>query len=253
MHSKPLFALLPLAAMAALFSSVAIAQSAEPAAPPSDEVLETVTITAQKREEKLQDVPIAVTAFSKTQLQNRGIENIADLSALAPGLQISKSPANDSISQISIRGNAEINPAIYWDPAVGIYIDGVYLGKSQGTVFDVVDLYRVEVLRGPQGTLYGRNTIGGAINLVTRAPSGQWGGELSTELGNYGQFANKVSVDLPAFGIAKLSVAARSEERDGWIKGSDFSSAKELNDRDNLGLRVAADIAFTPDFLAAWR
>ena len=252
MHSKSLRAMLPLAAVAATFSNAAVAQ-AEQAPSQSGEVLETVTVTAQKREEKLQDVPIAITAFSKTQLQNRGIENIADLSALAPGLQVSKSPANDSISQISIRGNAEINPAIYWDPAVGIYLDGVYLGKSQGTVFDVVELNRVEVLRGPQGTLYGRNTIGGAINLVTRAPSGQWSGELSTELGNYGQFANKISADLPAFGIAKLSVAARSEQRDGWVKTTPGSSVDELNDRDNLGLRVAADIAFTPDFLAALR
>ena len=251
MRNKSGVVLLSLSGLAMLSSAV----SAQPTEPPAQasEVLETVTVTAQKREEKLQDVPIAITAFNKTQLQNRGIENIADLSALAPGLQVSKSPANDSISQISIRGNAEINPAIYWDPAVGIYLDGVYLGKSQGTVFDVVELNRVEVLRGPQGTLYGRNTIGGAINLVTRAPSGTWGGELSSELGNYGQFANKVSADLPAFGIAKLSIAARSEERDGWVKATPGSSVKELNDRDSLGLRLAADIAVTPDFLAALR
>ena len=249
MRSKPCIALLSVGGLAAL-SGIAAAQ-APAAEPQSVEVLEAVTVTAQKREQKLQDVPIAVTAFTKNQLQSRGIENVADLSALAPGLQVSRSPANDSISQISIRGNAEINPAIYWDPAVGIYLDGVYLGKSQGTVFDVVDLYRVEVLRGPQGTLYGRNTIGGAINLITRPPTGEWGGELTTELGNYGNFTNKVSADLPAFGIAKLSVAARSEKRDGWIKTTPGSSVNELNDRDNLGIRVAADIAFTPDFLAS--
>lgn len=248
MRNKTGLALLSLAAL----SSAALAQTPEPAAQPS-EVLETVKVTAQKREEKLQDVPIAVTAFSKNQLQARGIETIADLNALAPGLQISKSPANDSISQISIRGNAQINPAIYWDPAVGIYLDGVYLGKSQGSVFEVVDLNRVEVLRGPQGTLYGRNTIGGAINLVTRAPSGVWSGDATTEFGNYSQFANKISADLPTWGIAKISLAARSETRDGWVKARPGSSVDELNDRDNLGLRIAADLALAPGWLAALR
>ncbi len=219
----------------------------------SPTVLEVVTVTSQKREQKLQDVPISITAIGKAQLESRGIGNVADLSALAPGLQVSRSPANDGISQIAIRGNAEINPAIYWDPAVGIYLDGVYLGKSQGSVFDVVELYRVEVLRGPQGTLYGRNTIGGAINLVTRAPTGEWGGQLSTELGNYGGWTNKVSMDLPAFGIARLSVAARNEKRDGWVKTTPGSSVSELNDRSSNGVRIAADIDFTPELLAQFR
>jgi iron complex outermembrane receptor protein len=212
-----------------------------------------VTVTAQKREQSLLEVPIAVTAMGKTELNRRGVENVADLSALAPGLQVSRSPANDSISQIAIRGNSEINPAIYWDPAVGIYLDGVYLGKSQGTVFDVVELNRVEVLRGPQGTLYGRNSIGGAINLVTRAPSGQLGGELALEAGNFGAFAQKLSVDLPQMGRLKLSLAARSEQRDGWVEGRRASAVDEFNDRDSHGLRLAADMAISSSLQAAYR
>ena len=233
----------------ALITQAAQAQEA----PDTATVLDKVTVTAQKREQSLQEVPIAITAIGKAQLSSRGIDNVADLSALAPGLQVSRSPANDSISQIAIRGNSEINPAIYWDPAVGIYLDGVYLGKSQGTVFDVVDLNRVEVLRGPQGTLYGRNTIGGAINLVTRAPSGKFGGELGLEAGNFGAFAQKLSVDLPAYGRAKFSIAARSEQREGWVEGARGSSVDEFNDRSSHGLRFAADVQVSEKLLAAYR
>lgn len=110
------------------------------------EALGQVVVTAQKREQKLQDVPIAVTAITAKELESRGIQDIADLSALSPGLQVEKSPANGSISQVAIRGNVQINPAIYWDTAVGVYMDGVYLGKSQGSAFDVVDLNQ---LSGP--------------------------------------------------------------------------------------------------------
>lgn len=253
MRRKPRLVLLSLSALSALCGPAQAQAPSETAPDSGSTVLETVTVTAQKREEKLQEVPIAITAMNKAQLQARGIDNVADLSALAPGLQVSRSPSNDSISQIAIRGNSEINPAIYWDPAVGIYIDGVYLGKSQGTVFDVVDLQRVEVLRGPQGTLYGRNTIGGAINLVTRPPTGEWGGEVSTDVGNYGAWVRKASVDLPAFGIAKLSFAARSEQRDGWVETEAGSSVSEMNDRHSNGFRFAADIDFSKDFQAALR
>lgn len=217
------------------------------------ETLGQVVVTAQKREQKLQDVPIAVTAITAKELESRGIQDIADLSALAPGLQVEKSPANGSISQVAIRGNVQINPAIYWDTAVGVYMDGVYLGKSQGSVFDVVDLNRVEVLRGPQGTLYGRNTIGGAINLVTRKPTGVFGGDASLSVGNYGAHVEKLSLDLPKFGIASISLGAISDQRDGWVTTTPGSSVDQLNNRGNTGFRLAANLALTRDLQADYR
>lgn len=126
-----------------------------------------------------------MTGFSQDQLEARHISNIGDSNALTPGLQINKTISNSTISQISIRGITQINPAIYWDPAVGAYVDGVYIGKSLGSTIDVVDLERVEVLRGSQDTLYARNTLAGAINLVIRVPSGQPSGRASLEAGNY--------------------------------------------------------------------
>ena len=217
------------------------------------ETIEEVVVTAQRREEKLQDVPLAVTAFSPDQLQSRGIEDVTDLSALAPGLRIAKTPSNNTISQISIRGVTQINPAIYWDPAVGIYVDGVYIGKAQGSVFDVVDLTAVEVLRGPQGTLYGRNTLAGAINLRTRAPSGVFGGSANVEVGNYNSLVQKANLDLPQWGVARVSVGVRSERRDGWVKTERTSAVSELNNRNNDAFRVAADFDFSDRFKAEYR
>ena len=220
---------------------------------PPAEALGAVVVTAQKRQQNLQDVPIAVTAFTASQLESRRIEEVTDLSALAPGLQVEASPANGSISQVAIRGNVEINPAIYWDPAIGIYMDGVYLGKSQGSVFDVVDLERVEVLRGPQGTLYGRNTIGGAINLITRQPSGQFSGDASLEIGNYNSQVEKLSLDLPKFGIASISLGAVAEHRDGWVSTTSDSPVTSLNNRGNNGLRFAVNLALLPGLQADYR
>lgn len=229
-------------------------QQAQPAEEKSDDGrIEEVVVTAQRREEKLQEVPLAVTAFTPDQIESRGIGNVADLSALAPGLQISKTTSNTTISQISIRGVTQINPAIYWDPAVGIYVDGVYIGKAQGSVFDVVNLAAVEVLRGPQGTLYGRNTLAGAINLRTQSPTGVFGGSATVEAGNYNALVQKASVDLPQWGIAKISFGVRSERRDGWVDTTRTSSVSELNNRHNDAFRLAADFDLSEDFKAEYR
>ncbi|ULQ47740.1 TonB-dependent receptor [Flagellatimonas centrodinii] len=244
--------------IAAACSTNAFAQ--DPASPDATDAraasagqIEEIVVTAQRREERLQDVPMALSAFSSDQIESRGLENLSDLNAIAPGLQISQTPSNTTISQISIRGVTQINPAIYWDPAVGVYVDGVYIGKSQGSIFNVVDLERIEVLRGPQGTLYGRNTLAGAINLVTRAPSGSFSGSASLEVGNYNAVVQRVSVDLPQIGNARISLAARSERRDGWVDTDRLSSRQDLNNRQNDGLRLAVDYDLSDSLLAEYR
>ncbi len=238
--------------LAVTCSSMAFAQAAPDSEGPTTQI-EEIVVTAQRREERLQDVPMAVSAFSSDQIASRGIENVSDLNALAPGLQISQTISNTTISQISIRGITQINPAIYWDPAVGVYVDGVYIGKSQGGIFNVVDLERVEVLRGPQGTLYGRNTLAGAINLVTRRPSGVFSGQASLDIGNYNAMVQKVSVDLPQIGNARIALAARSERRDGWVKTDRLSSRQDLNNRANDGFRLAVDYDLSDTLLAEYR
>jgi len=199
-----------------VFLTLGVAQDVNLALSPAT-VTEEVVVTAQKRQEKLQDVPLSVTAITGAQLETRGIEGLANLNSLAPTLMFRGNPGTELISTVSLRGSGTGQPAIWVDPSVGMYVDGVYVGKAQGSVFDVLDLERVEVLRGPQGTLFGRNTEGGAVNLVSRRPTGEWGGSVAAEFGNRGQKLGRVSLDLPKLGFARISVAGRMEETRGEL------------------------------------
>ena len=228
-------------------------QSGSPAPAADEGSLQEVVVTAQKRTERLQDVPVAVSAIGAEQLSSRGIQNVRDLSGLAPNVHVLPAAVSNTGFQISIRGAVQQNPALFWDPTVGLYFDGVYVGKSTGNVFDVVDLERVEVLRGPQGTLYGRNTLAGAVNLITRQPSGEFGGNLQVDLGNYNLRTAKASLDLPRFGIASVSIAARKQQRDGTTRTTPGSPVSGLDSRDSTGARLAVNLDFTDAFRAAYR
>jgi iron complex outermembrane receptor protein len=206
--------------------------------------IEEVIVTAQKRQEKLQDVPLSVTAISGAQLETRGIEGIANLNALAPNLMYRGNNTSSLISTVSMRGSVQGQPAIWVDAPVGMYVDGVYLGKTQGSVFDVVEVERIEVLRGPQGTLFGRNTEGGAINFVSRRPAGVWGGSVGLEVGNYGHAVERVALDLPKMGIASISLGVRKEDRDGVVKNP---TGPDWGARDKTSYRLAATLDFTKD------
>jgi iron complex outermembrane receptor protein len=210
-------------------------------APPPDAVaLDTIEVTAQRRVQRLVDVPLAVTALTQDQVEARGITRLDDLNSLAPGFQVSRSPSNTTISQLTIRASSQINPAIYWDPAVGVYLDGVYIGKGQGSIFNIVDLSSVEVLRGPQGTLYGRNTIAGTVNFITREPSGNFAGSAGVEYGRFNNQVYRASLDLPRLGIADVTIGARSERRDPWITTTPTSPTDGMNDRANDGAHLGA-------------
>ena len=249
------FAVLSLTLLAQTAQAQTVQASSDAvAAPAADKtVLEQVIVTVQRRKEKLQDVPVAATAITAADIESRGISSVADLGSLAPNLQISNTPGNSTAVQIAIRGSVTTNPALFWEPTVGMYVDGVYYGKAQGSVFDLVDLERVEVLRGPQGTLYGRNTLAGAINFVTKRPTGQLGGQAGIELGNYNERVGKLSVDLPAFGPLKVTVGGRTETRDGLVKATPGSSVSALNTRDNKAGRLAATLDLSKDFTLDYR
>lgn len=213
--------------------------------------LEEIVVTAQKREQRLLDVPIAITAISADQLNARGVTNASGLGGVVPNLFYRDNPGSRSIPTIGIRGSITGQPAIWVDPPVGLYIDGVYVGKSQGSIFDIVDLERVEVLRGPQGTLFGRNTEGGAINFVTRKPSGTFKGKATLEYGEYNRRVVSANVDLPKISIASISLAARKELQDGWVKNAneaDFGKTNRLSLRGavrfELGEKLTADYVF---------
>ncbi|QTH21242.1 TonB-dependent receptor [Rhizorhabdus wittichii] len=176
-----------------------------------------IVVTAQKREERLQDVPIAISAIGADFLRSRDIGSIDQIGTIAPNVKVERSPTNKTVSQIAMRGSVTVNPSVLFEPAVGLYVDGVYIAKAQGSIFDIADLERVEVLRGPQGTLYGRNTLAGAINLVTRKPSGELRGSIEASYGNYDMKRVKGTIDLPAFGIFSIKLSGQAQKRDGFI------------------------------------
>jgi len=228
----------------------------------NDTALEEIVVTAQRREQRLVDVPIAITALGGSALERRGITDVQGLEGFAPNLQISPTPGNSTAAQLAIRGGVTTNPALTWDPAVGIYVDGVYVGKTQGALFDLVEIDRIEVLRGPQGTLWGRNTLAGAFNIVTQAPSGEASGIASLQLGNYSTLNGRLSVDLPTIGKAKVNLALATQQRDGWVKNStDYfptppgrkAATRDLNNIDNKSARLAVDLPISENFDLSYR
>lgn len=243
-HSRiPLF----ISTLASALATVSVAHAAADGS--TVQMLEEVVVTAQKREEKLQDVPISITAISSEEIANRGIDGVAGLNSLAPNLMFRPSAGSNLISVVSIRGSVASQPAIWFDPAVGLYLNGVYLGKTQGSVFDLVDIERVEVLRGPQGTLFGRNTEGGAINFITRQPSGEFSGKAGIEYGNFDRRMGRLSVDLPRFGIASMSFGLRKEEQDGWAKNL---TGPDMGAIDSESARASVKLEFTDSFSALY-
>lgn len=164
----------------ALVSVPAMAQGAPQDAAQSGG-LEDIVVTARKTSENLQTVPISISAVSAESLERRGIDNVAQIADFAPNVTLDGSaPISGSSSALVayIRGIGQSDFAFNFEPGVGLYVDGVYMARNMGGVMDLLDLERIEVLKGPQGTLFGRNTIGGAISLVTRKPRGELGGKL---------------------------------------------------------------------------
>ncbi|MGA1423968.1 MAG: TonB-dependent receptor [Steroidobacteraceae bacterium] len=224
--------------------------------------LEEIVVTAQRREQRLMDVPIAITALSGSALSRRGVTDVQAMEGFTPNLQISPTPGNSTAAQLAIRGGVTANPALTWDPAVGIYVDGVYVGKTQGALFDLVEIDRIEVLRGPQGTLWGRNTLAGAFNIVTRKPTGEASGSASVQIGNYGTRNGRISIDLPTIGQAKVNLALATQQRDGWIDNAATHypippgrqvSTSELNNVDNKSARLAIDLPLSESVDLAYR
>ncbi|MGF7148185.1 iron complex outermembrane receptor protein [Sphingomonas zeicaulis] len=201
------------------FSTVAYAQdAAQGPAPQADPVSETalsdIVVTAQRREESLQKVPVAVTAIGAEAIDTLRVTNVKNLAGLAPSLQI-QTQGLQSNPSIAIRGVASgvSNNAV--DPKVGIYLDGVYIGRTVGSIFDLADIQRVEVLRGPQGTLFGRNATSGAISLVSAPPTGEFEVRGNVSYGNYDAIRGKVVINLPQFGPFSIKLAYLHDQIDG--------------------------------------
>lgn len=232
-----------LAIACALFAPAAMAQSptdgqdAGSSATGAEQPLDRVTVTARKREETLQEVPVAVTAFTADALDRLAVDDLGDLDALVPNLTIYAARGSSSTVTAYIRGVGQSDPLWGVDPGVGIYLDDVYIARPQGALLDVFDVERVEVLRGPQGTLYGKNTIGGAIKYISRGLPGTFDGYGAITVGNYGQLDVKAAMGGPIGGSEALRarIAVASLNRDGF--GENLSNGQPVSDKEVLALR----------------
>ncbi len=198
----------------------ALAQSdAQQATPQDSESDADIVVTAQRREERLIDVPISVSAIGDEKLQTAGVTNVGSIGTVVPNIQVNQTVGASWSPLISIRGLApSADTSLGRDQPVGIYLDGVPISKSTGAAFDTVDLQRIEVLRGPQGTLYGKNTIGGAVNMVTKKPTGQLGGQIALGIGNYGLTHERIVVDLPELpGGFKIKLGGTARQFGGYF------------------------------------
>jgi iron complex outermembrane recepter protein len=180
--------------------------------------LEEVIVTARRAEESLQSTPVAVTAFSNETLEMSQILDVAGLQRSAPNLTISTgAPATPGFANITMRGQTNMNANTASDPAIGLYLDGVYIARSAGSLLDLEDVKRVEVLRGPQGTLFGRSTVGGAISIVTEQPVDTFEAYVSGEAGNYDMYKVSGMVNAPLVDDRLAArVFYRYTEHDGY-------------------------------------
>lgn len=218
-------------------SSMAMAQDA---APQNDQTaLDDVVVTARRRDEQLKDVPVAVSALSAEQLERTGAADITALQQQTPNATVQIARGSNSTLISFIRGVGQQDPLWGFEPGVGLYIDDVYVARPQGAVLDIFDVNRIEVLRGPQGTLYGRNTIGGAIKYVTKRLGDEFAFMGRGTIGSYNQRDALVSATIPLGETFAVGGAFAKYDRDGF--GTNLFTGEEQYDKDVTAYRASAE------------
>ena len=199
----------------------------------------TVTVTAQRREQSALDVPLSVSAFSGEDLEATGAVDITSIQRATPNATIEVARGSNSTLVAFIRGVGQQDPLWGFEPGVGLYVDDIYVARPQGAILDIFDIDRIEVLRGPQGTLYGRNTIGGAIKYVTRRIDGDPDLKAKVNIGTFNQADLIVSGSTPLSDTFAVSGAIAKYTRDGY--GTNLNTGAEHYDKDVLAYRVSAE------------
>ncbi len=207
------------------------AQSAEEKAA----TLDTVTVTAQSREQELKDVPIAITVVGEGFIDDVAATNIGELDMFVPGLKVDD--GSPTQPRYAIRGISTGDFGIGTDPPVGVYVDGVYSARTGGAMLAFNDVERLEVLKGPQGTLFGRNSAAGAVSIITNKPSNVFEGDATVRLGNDGRQYVYGLVNVPIGEAHALRISAMSNQSDGWQQ--DGATGDDLNGDDNSAVRLA--------------
>lgn len=200
--------------------------------------LEEVVVTAQRREERLQDVPIAMTAMDFEVLRDRGVTDLVGVIKATPSMSFTPYPATANTLTLYMRGSGVQDAGqITIDTATGLYQDGFYISRGQMVTFDLADIERVEVLRGPQGTLYGRNTTGGAVNLISRRPSGEFGFRQELGFGNNGRLRSLTVLDLPKWDGLSTKLSFLKRQQDGYVENPVQARTSRSMTRRQVGSR----------------
>ena len=220
------------------------AQVAETKAETTDTgALEEIVVSARRRTESLHDTPVAITAISTSQLESKAAMTIGDLQGAAPNILITQQNSGAAAANLSIRGLTFADIEKSFDPTVAVVVDGVFMGTSTGQFFDFFDIAKLEILRGPQGTLFGRNTIGGVINITRSRPTGEWGGKFDISYGRFGTSAIRTVLNVP---LIKDVLAAKlfffKGKTDGFFTSASTGDHVGGNDNKNYG----ASFLFTP-------
>ena len=253
------------ALMAAMAASSASAQAGAPSAPSgqtapptaqtdaADDRIADIVVTAQRREESLQRVPLAVTAIDAATLREQNVQTISDVARIAPNVAISQSgytaPTN-ALPVVYIRGIGQQDPSIYSDPGVPVYVDGVYVARSAGGAIDLSDIARIEVLRGPQGTLFGKNAVGGAVNIVTATPGVDTGTRVDVTGGSYGLYETRGFTNVRLSDDVAVTAAVDARRQDGFGDRLDVATGRRLGrqgDQNHLSGRLRARWTPTAD------
>ncbi len=207
--------------------------------------VQDIVVTARRTTESLQETPLAVTAITQAGLESGQITDVASIQRAAPNLSIASSHSGVALT---LRGQVQSNSDGSVDQSVGLYLDGVYIGRQMGANFDLIDIERVEVLRGPQGTLFGRNTTGGAVSITTRKPVGEWEGTVKVGLGNHASREAMAVINAPIVDdVVAVRLVARHAENHGY--GRNVNLDRRVGDDNTEYLR--GSLAITPD--SGWK
>jgi iron complex outermembrane receptor protein len=180
--------------------------------------LDEVIVTARRRSERLQDVPIAVSAFTGQALAEANVTRVDEISRIAPGFVAQTSPYGNTALIMTLRSQRQLLPGLTYDQSVGIYFAEVTIARTQGANGSLYDLESLQVLKGPQGTLFGRNTTGGALIITPRAPGPVFGGYLTGTLGTHNTYRIEGAVDLPVNDKLQIRLAAQHREHEGYVR-----------------------------------
>ena len=253
MNGKTAFKYIIMASVSVLGANAVHAQEA---AGTSSAGIEDIIVTARRTAESMQSTPVSISAFSQDFLEKQNVMQVDKIAQFTPNLTISQQPSSLSAASILIRGVGQTEPSAVAEPGVGMYLDGVYIARTGGAILDLVDLERIEILRGPQGTLFGRNTIGGAVQLVTRKPTDEFGIEQKLGYGSFDSWYSKTTLNTGyiAGSPFKATISYQHREKDGWVDN-------KLSKRDPYGLnsdaiwvRLHGDLAenFKVDYSFDW-